>query len=108
MQKKKGKRNLLKRRPIVTGPELPEGKGPSQGPSKSQRPSGGTPEGGQAKRPRLTVQLTYARAVWECTGLPGKLVSIQRAIDGIVDDLPEEGYTPSLIDAYWTKGTAMW
>ena len=24
-----------------------------------------------------------------------------------MDEIPEEGYTPSLIDAYWTKGTVI-
>jgi hypothetical protein len=31
----------------------------------------------------------------------------QQAIGGLVDGLPEEGFTPRLIDMYWTKGAAI-
>ena len=34
-------------------------------------------------------------------------VSTQRAICGLVDELPEEGFTPRFIDTYWTKGAAV-
>jgi hypothetical protein len=34
-------------------------------------------------------------------------VGIQRAIGGLVDELPEEGFTPRLIDTYWTRGAAI-
>jgi hypothetical protein len=34
-------------------------------------------------------------------------VSIQQVIDGIVDKLPEEGFTHRLTDTYWAKGTAI-
>jgi hypothetical protein len=34
-------------------------------------------------------------------------VGIQRAIGGLVDELPEEGFTPKLIDTYWTRGAAI-
>jgi len=30
-----------------------------------------------------------------------------RAISGPVDGLPEEGFTPRLVDSYWTKGAAI-
>ena len=33
-------------------------------------------------------------------------VDIQRAISGLVDELPEEGFTPRLIDTCWTKGAS--
>jgi len=36
---------------------------------KRQRPSGGTPEGGQVKRPRHTGQMSYARAAQEGLGM---------------------------------------
>jgi len=29
---------------------------------------------------------------------------IQRAICRLVDELPEEGFSPSLVDYYWAKG----
>jgi hypothetical protein len=31
-------------------------------------------------------------------------INIQRAIGGLVDGLPEEGFTPRLLDTYWAKG----
>ena len=31
-------------------------------------------------------------------------VDIQRAIGRLVDGLPEEGFTPRLVDSYWAKG----
>jgi hypothetical protein len=34
-------------------------------------------------------------------------VYIQRAIDRLVDELPEEGFTPRLVDTYWSKGAAI-
>jgi hypothetical protein len=35
-------------------------------------------------------------------------VDIKRVIRGLVDELPEEGFTPRLLDTYWTKGVANW
>jgi hypothetical protein len=32
---------------------------------------------------------------------------IQRTMSGIVDDLPEEGFTNRLVDSYWAKGAAV-
>jgi hypothetical protein len=37
----------------------------------------------------------------------GNLTNIQRAVGGFVDGLPIEGFTPRLIDMYWTKGAAI-
>jgi hypothetical protein len=34
-------------------------------------------------------------------------VDIQRVIGRLVDELPEEGLTPRLVDSYWTKGAAI-
>jgi hypothetical protein len=34
-------------------------------------------------------------------------LDIQRAIGRLVDELPEEGLTPRLVDSYWTKGAAI-
>jgi hypothetical protein len=34
-------------------------------------------------------------------------LDIQWAIGRLVDELPEEGFTPRLIDSYWTKGAAI-
>jgi hypothetical protein len=34
-------------------------------------------------------------------------VDIQRAIGRLVDELPEEGFTPRLVDSYWSKGAAI-
>jgi hypothetical protein len=50
---------------VSAGLESPESRGNPQGPSKRQRPAGGTPEGGQAKRPKQREQLGYARAAQE-------------------------------------------
>jgi hypothetical protein len=44
---------------------IPEEQGDMHGTSKRQRPSGRTPEGGQAKRPKQTGQLNYARVARE-------------------------------------------
>jgi hypothetical protein len=64
--------------------------------------------------------LSYAKAAQEgirmafiCDGYPEvqvskeKFTNIQRAIGGQVDGLPEEGFSPRLIDMYWTKGDAV-
>ena len=96
------------------------GQEPSQGPSKCQRLSGGTPGGGQTKWSRTTGQLSYATAAQDgirmaivCEGYLEAQVSkdnfhnIQRAIGGLVDELPEEGFTPKLVDMFWTKGAAV-
>ena len=32
---------------------------------------------------------------------------IQRTIGRLVDELPEEGLTPRLVDSYWVKGAAI-
>ena len=48
-----------------------------------------------------------------CEGYPEAQVSkdnfnnIQRAISGLVEELPEEGFTPRLVDMFWTKGAAV-
>jgi hypothetical protein len=91
-----------------------------QGTSKRQRPSGGTPEGGQAKRPKQTGQLDYARVAREglrmaivCEDYPKtqitkeNFVDILHVIDRLVDELPEEGLTTRLVDSYWAKGAAI-
>jgi hypothetical protein len=100
--------------------ESPEGRGHPQGPQKRQRLAGGTLGGGQAKRPKQTGQLSYARAAQEgirvaivCKDYPRGQISrdnfadIQRAIGWLVDELPEEGFTPRLVDSYWSKGAAI-
>jgi hypothetical protein len=78
-----------------------------QGTSKRQRPAGGTPEGGQAKRPKQSGQPSYARVAREGLRLAivcedysktqltkENFVDIQRVIGQLVDELPEEGLTP--------------
>ena len=97
-----------------------ESKGPLPGPSKRQRSAGGTPEGGHAKRPKQGGQLSYARVAREgihvavvCENYPDSQLTkenfadIQRAIGRLVDELPEEGFTPRLVDSYWAKGAAI-
>jgi hypothetical protein len=82
--------------------------------------TGGTPEGGQAKKPNQTGQPIYARATREgigmaivCEGYPGVQISrenfvvIQRAIGGLVGGFPEEGFTPRIVDSYWAKRAAI-
>jgi hypothetical protein len=34
-------------------------------------------------------------------------VDIQRAIGQLVDELPEEGFIPRLVNSYWAKGAAI-
>jgi hypothetical protein len=47
-----------------------------------------------------------------CTDYPGTQISrenfqdIQRAVGGLVDEIPEEGFLPKLVDSYWAKGAA--
>jgi hypothetical protein len=75
---------------------------------------------GQAKRPKQIGQLSYARAAQD--GIRVAVVgqdyprvqisrdhfaNIQRAIGRLVDELPEEGFTPRLVDIYWAKGAAI-
>ena len=81
---------------------------------------GATPESGQAKRPKEVGQFSYARVAQEglwvavvCENYPESQISkekftdIQRAISWFVDELPEEGFTPRLVDSYWAKGAAI-
>jgi hypothetical protein len=78
------------------------------------------PEDRQAKRPRSSGQSSYARVtreglrmalIWD--GYPKVQVTkdnfekTQRAIGGLVDGFPEEGFTPKLGDTYWAKGAAI-
>jgi hypothetical protein len=103
----KGKEKVKKPGPNTVGPAPAESKGPSQGPSKRQGLSEGTPEGRQAKRLRKIGQPSYARAaregIWMAIVYDGypriqvsreNFVSTQRATCGLVDELPEEGFTP--------------
>jgi len=103
-----------------TGPESSERKEHLKIPGKRQRPSGSTPEGGPAKRPKQVGQLSYARAALEGIrmaivgeGYPGiqisrqNIVGIQRAICQLVSELPEEWFIPRLDDSYWAKGAAI-
>jgi hypothetical protein len=112
----KGK-EMVKSGPGQGGPASLEAKGPSQGPSTCQRSSGGTPGGGQAGKEAQDYWATKP-----CHSLSGggvqaaivcevylevqvskeNFVNIQRAVGG----LPLEGFTPRLIDMYWTKGAS--
>lgn len=127
-----GSQKEIHQRPSISGPQdevqRPSTSGlssqkavqPEQGPGKRQRSSGGTPDGGQAKRPKRLGQPSYVRAAQGglrmaiiCDGYPKEQVSnenfsnIQRAIGRLVDELPEEGFTPKLLDTYWTKGAVV-
>ena len=48
-----------------------------------------------------------------CENYPERQIStenftdIQGAIGRLVDELPEEGFTPRLVDSYWAKGAAI-
>ena len=48
-----------------------------------------------------------------CKDYPGSQISkenfvnIQRAIGQLVDELPDEGFNPSLVASYWAKGAAI-
>jgi hypothetical protein len=91
------------------------------GPHKAQaNDSGGTPEDGRAKRPKQIGQPRYARVSRKGHRVavvgddyPRSSISrenfldIQRAIGQLVDELPEERFTPRLVDSYWTKGAAI-
>ena len=85
-----------------TGLKSLESKRSLQDPRKRQRSAGGTPGGGQVKRPKEFGQLDYARDARE--GVRVAVVSenypeseifeenfsdIQRAVDRLVDELPE-------------------
>jgi hypothetical protein len=37
-----------------------------------------------------------------------KTLYVQRAIGRLVDELPEEWFTPRLVDSYWAKGGLSW
>jgi hypothetical protein len=90
------------------------------GPGKRKRSPVATPGGRQAKRPRKTGQLNYARITQEgirmaivCEDYPGTQITkdnfgaIQKAVGQLVDGLPEWGFTPMLLDTYCTKGAAI-
>jgi hypothetical protein len=76
--------------------------------------------GRQVKRSRESGQLGYTRAAREgiqvavvCEDYLGSQISmenfadIQRAIGQLVDELPEEGFTPRLVESCWAKGAAI-
>jgi len=76
--------------------------------------------GRQAKRPKQVGQIGYARVAGEgfrvavvCENYPGSQISkekfkdIQRAIGRLVDEIPAEGFNPSLVDSYWAKWAAI-
>ena len=98
-----------------------EGREPTQGPSKLQRTSGGTPGGWRAKRPKTIGPLSYAKAAQEgiwlaivCDVYPEvqvskeNLTNIEQVVDGLVDGLPKEEFTPRLIDMYLDKRCCHW
>jgi hypothetical protein len=71
------------------------------------------------KRPKKSGQLSYVKAAQEglrmatvCNSHPHiqifkeNSINIQWVIGGLVDELPEEGFTFRLTDTYWAKGTA--
>jgi hypothetical protein len=73
--------------------------------------------GRQVKRPKQTGQPGYARdgirVAIVCEGYPGSqvgkdnFVAIQKPVDRLVDELPEEGFIPGQADSYWAKGAAI-
>jgi hypothetical protein len=116
-----GKEEKVKSGTRQSGPVSSEGKEPTQGPSKLQRRSGGTPGGWRAKRPKTIGPLNYAKAAQEgillaivCDVYPEvqvskeKLTNIEQAVGGLVDGLPKEGFTPRLIDMYLDKWCCHW
>ena len=99
--------------PQQGGPASLDDRGPTQGPAKRQRSSGGTPWRGRAKRPKSGGPSSYTQAARKgmrmaivCEGYPEVQVSkekfsdIQRAVGGLVDGLPEEAFTP--------RGSLIW
>ena len=102
----------------VQGGKSKESRGLPLGPSKRQRLAGVTHEGrGRLRGPKQVGQLSYTRVAQEglrvavvCENYPESQISkenftdIQRAICRLVDELPEEGFSPSLVDSYWAKG----
>jgi hypothetical protein len=114
------KKERTKHESNSTGPESLESTGHLKGRGKRQRLSRGTPEGRRAKRPKQVGQLSYARATREGILMaivgedyPGiqtsreNFADVQHAIGRLVDELPEEGFNPSLVDSYWAKGAAI-
>jgi hypothetical protein len=113
---------------IAAGPEMDahglsavSDEGCSGGPGKRQRSSGSTPVGQQVKRPKQTGQPGYARVAGEgtrvaivCEGYPGAQVSkdnfvaIQKAVGRLVDEVPEDGFTPGLTFPTGPKGQRSW
>jgi len=116
-----GKEKLPKCGPSATEPKLSKSKGPSQGPGKCQRLSRSTPQSKQVNKSRQTGQLRYARAAREglqvvinCDGYPQtqvskeKLVSIQRIIGRLEEELSEEGSPPGSLIPIGLKGLPLW
>ena len=115
-----GKEEKVKSGTRQSGPVSSEGREPTQGPSKLQRTSGDTPGGWRAKRPKTIGPLSYAKAAQEGIWLAivcnvytevqvskENLTNIEQAVGGLVYRLPKEGFTPRLIDMYWTNGAAI-
>jgi len=91
------------------------------GTSKWQRLAGGTPDGGQAKRPKQGGQLSYARVAREglhvavvCEDYPESQISkenftdIQRTIGRLVDELKRRGSHPGWLIPAGRKGWSSW
>ena len=99
---------------------LQRAKDPYRAQPKDSGQPAALPRGDHAKRPKQGGQLSYARVAREGIRVavvyedyPESQLSkenftdIQRAIGRLVDELPEEGFTPRLVDSYWAKGAAM-
>ena len=69
--------------------------------------AGALPRG--AKRSKKVGQLSYARVrtIQRVRSPKKNFTDIQRAIGRLLDELPEEGFTPRLVDSYWAKGAAI-
>lgn len=103
------------------GPESSESKGHTKCPGKRQRPSGGTPEGWQANRPKQAGRLSYARAArggirmaTVSEDYPGiqisreNFVDIQWNIGRLGDEFLKKGSSPGLSIPTGLKGQPLW
>jgi hypothetical protein len=102
--------------PVYLGLRLRQTIGISSVPASTRDPLASLPNSGQATRKRHTRKLSYTKAAQEglrmvifCDTYPEvrvskkNFVNKQRAIDGRVDGLPDEGFTHKLIDIYRPK-----
>jgi len=116
----KGKEKLPNCGTSASGPKLSKSKGPSQSPGKHQRLSRGTPEGELAKETKADWATELCQGCWggppdgyhlwhlpKDPSLQGKTCKHPAGDWWTWERAPWKGFTPQLIDIYWSKWAAI-